>query len=400
MTDEASALAAILAALPPPVPESVPVASCASRFSLVDLHASLPLPGFDNSVMDGYALHTDDCLRPGITLTVSGEQPAGPDLGLSVSPGHAIRIFTGAPLPRNTAAVIMQEDVSASHDGRSITINDPASPGEFIRRTGADLCKGQLIASKGQLLSSAHAGVLASQGLASITCGRQPSVAIICNGSELAEPGTPLPAPGTLYNSNGPMLAALVAASRTASSIVSSLAGDDAVSLTNTIRSHLDSSDALIIAGGMSVGDHDLAKPTLAALGIPASFWRVRIKPGKPFLFGITPSGIPVFGLPGNPVSAYVTASLFVLPALRRLAGAAQPEAPKFHATAAHQLHNPGDRPHWLRGSFNPSSGKFSAAGLQESHALASLARANALVRLEPNSSLAPGDPLAVLPML
>ena len=395
MLDESDALARLFAALPEPQPESVPVAEAAGRFILESPLATVPLPGFDNSAMDGYALHAADCGVTGRLLRLAGEQPAGPDRSLTVAPGAAVRVFTGAPLPAATAAVVMQEDVERAADG--IIVREAAAAGEFIRRAGSDLCRGQQLFAAGTRLTAAAAGLAASQGLTTLHCGRRPTVAVLCTGAELVPPGAPLPGPGFLYNSNGPMLAALLG--REAAAISHHHAPDEPQALAAALASLLDAADVLVVAGGMSVGEHDLVRPALTSLGVATDFWRVRMKPGKPFLFGRAASGKPVFGLPGNPVSAGVTALLFVLPALRRMAGAAQPALPRCRAVAAAPLANKGDRPHWLRGSWDPLAGTFTAAGPQESHALGAFARADALARLEAGVSLAAGDPLEVLPL-
>jgi len=395
MISETEALERILAALPGPVPEPVPVEQAAGRFLAEDIRATSPLPGFDNATMDGYALHADDCGRSGVRLMVRGEQPAGPDRGLAVQPGQAVRIFTGAPLPAGTAAVVMQEDTVRTGD--EIVLTEPSAPGEFIRRAGSDLCSGQWIARRGQRIAPALAGLIAAQGIAMVRCGRKPRVGILCSGGELVPPGHPLPAAGYLYNSNGPMLSGLLAQGGIAVSGPALQTPDAMDEVRSALRKLTESCDAILLAGGLSVGDHDLIRPALAAEGAVTDFWRVAVRPGKPFLFGRMPSGIPVFGLPGNPVSAFVTSLLFVLPALRYMAGATDTAWPMMPATMGSEMRNPGDRPHWIRGQFASSEGVFHPAGLQESHALASLARANALVRLPPGSVTEAGSRVHVL---
>ena len=395
MISETEALERILAALPDPVAESVPVEHAAGRCLAEDIRATYPLPGFDNATMDGYALHTDDCGRSGVRLMVRGEQPAGPDLGLTVQPGQAVRIFTGAPLPGGTAAVVMQED--AVRSGGAIVLTEPAAPGEFIRRAGSDLCRGQWIARRGQRITPALAGLIAAQGIATVRCGRKPRVGILCSGGELVRAGRPLPAAGFLYNSNGPMLSGLLAGSGVAVPGTVLQTPDVMEEVRSALRALTESCDAILLAGGLSVGDHDLIRPALAAEGAVTDFWRVAVRPGKPFLFGRMPSGVPVFGLPGNPVSALVTSMLFVLPALRHMAGAAETAWPLLPATMGSEVRNAGDRPHWIRGQFDSTEGVFHPAGLQESHALASLARANALVRLPPGSVTEAGSRVRVL---
>ena len=283
MISEQEALAAILAAVPAPEVETVSLAAAAGRIAARDFLATLPLPGFDNSAMDGYALHLADCGQAGVPLRITGEQPAGRDLAMTVRPGEAVRIFTGAPLPAGTAAIVMQEDTGRSGD--TVSVREAAQPGEFIRRAGSDLCAGQLIVHAGTPLTPARIGVLAAQGLDRVECGRLPRAAIICTGEELIAPGQPLPHSGALYNSNGPMLAALLTTSRTAAPQSTDTVRDDLATLTDCLRARLEESDVLLIAGGVSVGDHDLVKPALQQLGIVPRFWRIAVRPGKPFLF-------------------------------------------------------------------------------------------------------------------
>ena len=391
MLEESEALQRILGKVPPPAPEQVPLDQSIGRYATADLYATLPLPGFDNSAMDDYALHAADCGRSGISLTLSGEQPAGPSKNLTVRPGQTIRLFTGAPLPRDTAAVIMQEDTLRSPDGLSIVLTETATTGEFIRWQGADLCAGQQILTAGCRVTPARLAVLASQGLTVLPCAARPRAAVLTTGDELIPGGQPLTSPGQLYNSNGPMLQALLQEAGASASAHHS--PDHLETLTETAHLLLAGNDLLVLAGGVSTGDHDLVKPALEALGIPLEFWRVHLKPGKPFLF-TTHQGKLIFGLPGNPASAFVTAVLFLLPALRQLAGASGPEVPPrtTPATVTAAVHNSGGRPHYLRGHYQYSTASFTPIGLAQSHAAFALAQSNALLRLAPGTSAAPGS--------
>ena len=394
MMTESEALAAILAAVPEPEHEDCALQDAWGRTAAGDVFASIPLPGFDNSSMDGWAIHAADCGRAGVRLGIAGEQPAGADRELTVSEGCAVRIFTGAPLPAGCGAVVMQED--ARREGDFVTIESPAEPGEFIRRRGCDVCTGQLLVRSGEVLTPARIGILASQGQARVRCGRLPAVSVLCTGEELTDPGVPLPHPGALYNSNGPMLAALFQGSRLTAPVFVATAPDRLDVLTAALRASLERNDVLVIAGGVSVGDHDLVKPALQALGIAPQFWKVSIRPGKPFLF-CTAGRKLIFGVPGNPVSAFVTSVLFVLPALRRLNGLTDAAPVLETARAAAALQNNGDRRHYLRGYFDAAAGTFRPSGMQESHALGGLCQANALARLEPGARCVEGDPVAVL---
>ncbi|MCW0221000.1 MAG: molybdopterin molybdotransferase MoeA, partial [Prosthecobacter sp.] len=319
-----------------------------------------------------------------------GEQPAGRDLGLHCPPGHAIRIFTGAPMPSGADAVIMQEDVQRT--GTHIQCQDPVLPGENIRRAGADLCIGQFILRRGDLITPGKIGVLASQGLASLRVHSAPRVAVISTGDELQPPGQPLQ-PGHIYNSNGLMLQAMLAAQGIHDTIAIHCADDLATTIA-TLRQALAENDILLLSGGVSVGDHDQIKPALQALGITPDLWRVKVKPGKPFLFAQQDHRF-IFGLPGNPVSSYVTYQLFVRPALQAWMGHPDPQPTRVPAQIHTALHNDGNRPHYLRGIFK--DGHFTVQGLQQSHALFALSQANALLRLEPDQQVTPGQTLEVL---
>ena len=221
-------------------------------------------------------------------------------------------------------------------------------------------------------------------------------MAILATGDELRPAGQPL-APGEIYESNGILLATL-AASLHARVTVLACARDERADLDAKLAAGLRDHDALIVAGGVSVGERDLVKERLAAAGVRLDLWRVRVQPGKPFLYGRVPGGAHVFGLPGNPVSAFVTFLLFVRPALLRLMGAAEAglRLPAFPGTASVALVNPGNRPHYLRGTFDMDGGAFAPVGTQQSHALFALSRSQALVRVAPGVTVPAGGAVRV----
>lgn len=384
--EEDEALARILAGVIRLPAETVALPDARGRFAALGAVATHALPGFDNSSMDGYAIA--QALPAGARLRVEGTQAAGADGGLRVRPGGAVRIFTGAPLPTGTAAVVMQEDVDRQGDG--IVLREAVAAGEFIRRAGSDLARGQTLFEAGARLHPARLALLASQGVAQVAVGRRARVAILTTGDELRGPGEPLGA-GELYESNGTALAALVAEAGGAPRLLGA-APDHRAALDAQLAAGLAGSDALIVAGGVSVGERDLVKDALAAAGVEIDLWRVRIKPGKPFLSGRAPGGTAVFGLPGNPVSAFVTFLLFVRPALLKMMGAQGAEGGgEVRARAASELVNPGDRPHYQHGCLE-AGGRFRALGLQQSHALFGLSRSNALVRVAPGQRVAVGE--------
>ena len=389
MISEEDALAAILNKVRPLPSCSTPLLGALDRFSARDIFARLPLPPFDNSAMDGYAVMAESA-TPTRRLRVKSEQPAGEDRNLELKPGEAIRIFTGAPIPAGADAVIMQEDVERL--GNEIIPKVNAQPHEFIRRKGSDLAEGQKIVGLGERIRPQTLGVLASQGLAEIEVGGLPHVAIISTGNELVLlSGTPKR--GQIYESNSIMLQALTRKAGAEVVLVEHCA-DDPEALKRTLQRGMQN-DVLIVSGGMSVGDHDFVKPGLSSLGAAIDLWRVAIKPGKPFLFGGA-GNCSIFGLPGNPVSAFVTFLKFVRPALLKMMFAASDELflPKVICSLTCDVENDGDRPHYLRGDLRASG--FTPIGRQESHALYGLSRANALLRVGPGAKLHAGENVAV----
>ena len=361
---------------------TVPLSKALDCFSTSEVVARLPLPTFDNSAMDGYAVVASSS-RKGARLKVIGEQPAGPDRQLRISPGEAVRIFTGAPIPAGADAVVMQEDTT--REGDEIVVNVPVNPGEFIRRRGCDLAAGQKILARGERIRSATIALLASQGFADVTIGGQVNAAIVSTGDEIVMPGRKLDQ-GQIYDSNSILLQALVqrcGASVTSAEHCPDQRGRLIEAIQRGIKSHV-----LLITGGVSVGEHDLVQATLRSLGARIDVWRVAIKPGKPFLFGEA-GGCAVFGLPGNPVSAFVTFLQFVRPAILKMMGADDLDLPKTPVRLTVDLANEGDRTLYVRGRID--NGTFVPIGRQESHALFGLSQSNALLRVVVGESLKAG---------
>ena len=373
MISEEEARARIVGAVSPRPERTVLLSDGLDCFSAREVVARLPLPMFDNSAMDGYAVVASSS-RKGARLKMIGEQPAGIDRQLRISPSEAVRIFTGAPIPAGADAVVMQEDTT--REGDEIVVNVGVDPGDFIRRRGCDLAEGQKILRRGERIHPATIALLASQGFASVPICGEVSAAIVSTGDEIVMPGRKLEQ-GQIYDSNSTLLRALV--QRCGASVTSAEhCPDQRERLIEAIQRGI-RNDVLVITGGVSVGEHDLVQATLRSLGAKIDIWRVAIKPGKPFLFGEA-GGCAVFGLPGNPVSAFVTFLQFVRPAILKMMGANNLDLPKTQARLKVDLANEGDRTHYMRGRID--NGTFVPIGRQESHALFGLSQSNALLRV------------------
>jgi len=389
MITQEEALAKILNGVSVLPSRVTPLAHALGCFAARDIFARFPMPLFDNSAMDGYAVVSSD-FGPGAILRVVGEQAAGIDQKSQISAGEAVRIFTGAPMPNGADAVVMQEDVK--RDGSQITITTTVAPGEFVRRRGCDLSEGQKIVATGEKLRAENLALFAAQGLATIEVGRELHAAIVSTGDELVSPGASLQ-PGQLYESNSVLLRALL--EQMGVKVRSSEhAADTQESLTAALRASL-KHDVLVISGGVSVGERDLVKPCLRELGVEIDLWRVAIKPGKPFLFGRA-GNCAIFGLPGNPVSAFVTSLILVRPALLKMMGASEAfwSLPTTAAQLTGDVLNDGDRIHYIRGELR--DGQFTPMGRQESHALFGLSRSNALLPVAPGGKFAAGVTVTV----
>ena len=377
------ALQKILDSLPPPVSERVPLSDASHRVLLEKVLSSIDLPPFDNSAMDGYAVRAADVAgakaASPATLRLCGRIPAGENFSGQLAAGECVRLFTGSPLPRGADAVMMQEDTRLESDQPGfVSFLDPTRPGENIRRRGEDIVRGAVVGEVGDVLSPGRISLLAATGVGEVTVGRRPKVALLATGSELCEAGPPL-LPGRIYESNRAALAPLVVGAGGLPKIFP-LVPDTLAATAAALERAFTECDLVITSGGVSVGEMDFVKVAFEKLDGELQFWRVAMRPGRPFVFGRRGRKF-LFGLPGNPVSAFVTFLLLARPALMRWQGATDVALPAHSGELGEPMANPGDRRHFLRVRVD-RAGKVFSAGRQASHALASLAAANGLVDL------------------
>lgn len=358
MLSVAEALARIFAVAQSLPPEETPILpGTLGRVLAEKVLADRDSPPFTKSLMDGYAVRSADVASPGQVLQVVEEIAAGQVSQRSIQPGEAIRLFTGAPIPAGVDAVVKQEDTERLPDGQVKILCGPVRPGQFILPRGQEMRAGDEILPRGTVITPAVLGLLANVGCTRIAYHPIPQVGILATGNELVE-ANQQPGPGQIRNSNGPMLAGQVLrAGCTPRSM--GIARDDAGDLTRCLRDALARNDVLLLAGGVSVGDYDLVPKTLTNLGVTTHFHQIRMKPGKPLLFGTLEKTL-VFGLPGNPVSSYVGFELFVKPALRVLMGYADPGPATCQLPLAEDFQAEHDRP-----TYHPARCEWSQAGAQ-----------------------------------
>jgi molybdopterin molybdotransferase len=380
----------VLAATTPLPVETAALGDAFGRVLARDVTAVSDVPPFHNSAMDGFAVNAG---AQGRTLTIVGEARAGAPAGVTLEPGQAIRISTGARLPDGADAVAPIERVHETE--ATVTLLDGTAPGQNVRRAGEDMRAGHVVLSAGERLGAAQLAVAATAGRAELDCARRPRLALVATGDELVDPGEPL-GPGQIYDSNA---VALTALARLGGAVVGASArvGDDAQATEAALEAALVGADVVVISGGVSVGPHDHVKPALHRLGAEQRFWRVALRPGKPTWFGTRERTL-IFGLPGNPVSAFVTFVLFVRPALAALQGA-DPLATRNSALLTAAVpRNPG-RDEAVRVSLEHADGTLRArpTGPQGSHVVTSLLGADALAIVPAgDGEVAAGTPVPV----
>jgi molybdopterin molybdotransferase len=373
-------VADVLAAVHPLDPEPVPLAEADGTVLAEDATAASPLPPFDNSAMDGYAVHASDIAAASeaapVLLPVTDEVPAGDTRILTVPPGACVRIMTGALMPVGADAVVPVEWTDGGREQASI--RQPAPKGNAIRRRGGDVNEGDVLLPAGTRLGAAQIGVLAAGGHATVQARPRPRVAVIATGNELTSPGEPLE-PGRIWDSNSFMLAAAVRQAGGTAARVS--VADEPEAVLATLGKYAVSEDLLITSGGVSMGaEHDVVKAALAGYA-DVTFRKVAMQPGMPQGFGrVGPRQTPVFMLPGNPVSAFVSFHLFVRPALNALRGLPAGQLPAVRAALTSPARSPEGKRSFLRGVLDQPAGTVTPLTGQGSHQLGALARANALI--------------------
>ena len=385
----------ILAAVRALPAETVSLREAAGRVLARDIVAPIDLPAFDNSAMDGYAVRSEDlrdasaarCVR----LTVGEQIAAGTEGGKSITAGVCARIFTGAPMPAGADAVVMQEDVT--REGGATVFREPVKPWENVRFRGEDAKTGSTVARAGDRIGAAAVAAFGALGVAQVEVHRRPTVGLLATGDELREAGAAL-LPGQIYESNRAALAALVERAGGAARLWP-IVPDRLDACRAALKEAFEQCDFVLTTGGVSVGEMDFVKESFAKLGGRLEFWRVAIRPGKPFMFGALGEKL-MFGLPGNPVSSFVTALLLVWPAILRSQGAREAEPPSHPARAAEVFANRSDRRHFMRVRVD-GKGEAWLAGLQGSHAVASLALANGLIDVPPGGVIERGAEVRVI---
>jgi len=375
------------------------------ELSLLDAHACIlaedvvsqgSVPSFDNASMDGYAVRVADLAALPVTLPVTGDVAAGPASPLRVQPGLCVRIMTGALMPAGADAVVPVEWTDGGV--AQVRIDRRPDAGAYVRRAGEDVAAGELVLAEGSHLGSAQLGLAAAIGRSRLVVRPRPRVVVVSTGSELVEPGSPLTA-GQIPDSNS---IALTAAAMEAGAIAYrvGIVPDESRKLLATLEDQLVRADVLITSGGVSVGAYDVVKEVLSRIGT-VGFHKVAMQPGMPQGFGtIGPESTPVFGLPGNPVSALVSFEAFVRPALRRMLGAQVLERPQVSARATDELRSPAGKRSFLRVRVDVQDGGYLATPVSGpgSHLIAGMARANALAVLPEDVERVPaGSPVQVM---
>ncbi|MDE0116564.1 MAG: molybdopterin molybdotransferase MoeA [bacterium] len=356
------------------------------------------VPPFDNTAMDGFAVRSADVADAPVALAIAGTMGAGSAPAIAVGAGQAVRIMTGAVIPPGADSVVMVELTETSADGTEVTVVRSVPEGNHIRRAGEDLSVGQVVFGPGEVLTPGHLGVLASLGICEVRVHPRARVGVMSTGDELVDGPAPLVA-GQIRDSNRHTLLALLAEAG-CEPVDLGRTPDDEAEIAAGIRAGTEKCDALLTSGGVSMGDYDYVKKVLDEVG-DMSWMQVAIKPAKPLAFGVV-EGIPVFGLPGNPVSSMVSFELFARPGLRKMMGHSPStwhRQPVMGRVAERLRRRPDGKTHFARVRVEYDDGEFSArsAGGQGSHQLSAMAAADALAVLPDGEGLGVGDAVSLL---
>ena len=389
------ALERILARVQPLDPVSVALLDALGATLAEDAVADRDVPPFRNSAMDGYAVRGADVTQAGVSLRVVGAVGAGALPERVVGAREAMRIMTGAPMPDGADTVVRVEDTDNGAD--VVTINAATGQGVAVRQAGEDLRRGETVLARGTVLRHSEIGVLASIGRAKVRVVRRPNVAVLSTGDELVDIDEE-PGPGQIRDANRYSLAAAVRATGCAAFELG-IARDSADDLRHALGNAA-FGDLVVTSGGVSVGDHDHVKPVVNAMG-QMDFWSIAIRPGRPLAFGelrTKRGAVPIFGLPGNPVSALLTFEIFVRPALLKMAGRTKLHRPRATARLLDRIDKPTGLRTFARGIHDAAAGTVRSTGPQGSGILRSMSLANCLIDLPESASAAdPGDMVNVL---
>jgi len=389
------ALDRVLARIEPLAPTEVGLLDALGGVLTEDATADRDVPPFRNSAMDGYAVRGADVARDGVTLRVVGAVAAGSLPERAVETGQAMRIMTGAPMPEGADTVVRVEDTD---NGTSVvTIIKATGKGVAVRQAGEDLRRGEVVLARGTVLRHPEIGVLASIGRAKVNVVRRPNIAVLSTGDELVDIDEE-PGPGKIRDANRYSLAAAVRATGCAAFELG-IARDSADDLRHALGNAA-FGDLVVTSGGVSVGDHDHVKPVVDAMG-QMDFWSIALRPGRPLAFGelrTKRGSVPIFGLPGNPVSALLTFELFVRPALLKMSGRTKLHRPRVQARLLDRVDKPVGLRMFARGIYDAAAGTVRSTGPQGSGILRSMSLANALIDLpEPTATAGPGDTVNVV---
>jgi molybdopterin molybdotransferase len=391
----------ILSAITPLPAFDQPLMEAFGLAAAEEVHATVPLPGFDNSAMDGYAVVHADVASASeespVHLPVVGEIGAGQASLLAMSPGTAVKIMTGAPIPAGADSVVPYEwtDRGVAH----VVISQAPEPGQHVRPAGEDVGIGDLVLQQGTVLGPRQIGLLAAVGRSSVRSRPRPRVVVLSTGSELREPGTSL-GHDSVYDGNSYLLAA---AARAAGAIAYrvGIVPDDPPAFLAALNDQLVRADLVVTSGGVSMGDYDVVKEALRPLGV--WFGPVAMQPGKPQGFGLVGEDqIPIITVPGNPVSSYISFEQFAMPAIRKLMGRTPYIRPSADAVLLEDLRSPDGRRQYARGILSVAEGRLAVTpvGPQASHMIGDLADSDALIVVpESVTEVARGETVTVLPL-